>query len=107
MIASLDALWGYLPWLLATITVELGVVAVLAPAPLRARLLLVVVFANVLTHPLAMLAVVEFPQAWLPTELLVVLIEAFAYLNARTRRKIEDDFPELAEGVLQVFFFHQ
>ena len=28
------------------------------------------------------------------------LVEAFAYLNARTRQKIEDDFPEVTEAFL-------
>jgi type VI secretion system protein ImpG len=34
------------------------------------------------------------------------LIEAFAYLNARTRRKLEDDFPELTEALLGVLYPH-
>jgi type VI secretion system protein ImpG len=34
------------------------------------------------------------------------LIEAFAFLNARTRLKLEDDFPELAEAVLNVLYPH-
>lgn len=34
------------------------------------------------------------------------LIEAFAYLNARTRHKIEDDFPELTDAILGVLYPH-
>lgn len=34
------------------------------------------------------------------------MIEAFAYLNARTRHKIEDDFPELTESLLGVLYPH-
>jgi len=34
------------------------------------------------------------------------LIEAFAFLNARTRLKLDDDFPELAEAVLNVLYPH-
>lgn len=32
------------------------------------------------------------------------LIEAFAYLNARVRLKVEDEFPELCEGLLSVLY---
>ncbi len=32
------------------------------------------------------------------------LIEAFAYLNARVRLKIEDEFPELCEAILNVLY---
>ncbi len=34
------------------------------------------------------------------------MIEAFAYLNARTRRKIEDDFPEITDAMLSVLYPH-
>jgi type VI secretion system protein ImpG len=34
------------------------------------------------------------------------LIEAFAYLTARVRRKLDDDFPELTEGLLGVLYPH-
>lgn len=34
------------------------------------------------------------------------LIEAFAYLNARVRRKLDDDFPELSDGMLGVLYPH-
>jgi type VI secretion system protein ImpG len=34
------------------------------------------------------------------------LIEAFAYLNARTRHKLEDDFPEISDAVLGVLYPH-
>jgi type VI secretion system protein ImpG len=34
------------------------------------------------------------------------LIEAFAYLNARTRRKIDDDFPEITESLLGILYPH-
>jgi len=34
------------------------------------------------------------------------MIEAFAYLNARTRRKIEDEFPEITEAFLNVLYPH-
>ncbi|MEW4452506.1 type VI secretion system baseplate subunit TssF [Bremerella sp. JC817] len=34
------------------------------------------------------------------------LIESFAYLNARTRLKLEDDFPEIAASMLEVLFPH-
>lgn len=34
------------------------------------------------------------------------LIEAFAYLNARIRRKLDDEFPEIAEAMLGVLYPH-
>lgn len=34
------------------------------------------------------------------------LIEAFAFLTARVRRKLDDDFPELSDAVLQVLYPH-
>lgn len=34
------------------------------------------------------------------------LIEAFAYVNARTRMKLDDDFPEIAEAMLGVLYPH-
>ncbi|NBB69855.1 MAG: type VI secretion system baseplate subunit TssF, partial [Alphaproteobacteria bacterium] len=34
------------------------------------------------------------------------LIEAFAFLTARVRRKLDDDFPELAEAVLEILYPH-
>jgi type VI secretion system protein ImpG len=34
------------------------------------------------------------------------LIEAFAYLNARTRRKIEDEFPEITDALLNILYPH-
>ncbi len=34
------------------------------------------------------------------------LIEAFAYLNARTRHKLEDDFPEITDALLGVLYPH-
>ena len=34
------------------------------------------------------------------------MIEAFAYLNARTRHKLEDEFPELTESMLGVLYPH-
>jgi type VI secretion system protein ImpG len=34
------------------------------------------------------------------------LVQAFAYLNARTRHKIEDDFPEISDAVLGVLYPH-
>ena len=34
------------------------------------------------------------------------LIAAFAYLNARTRHKLDDDFPEIAEAMLGVLYPH-
>jgi type VI secretion system protein ImpG len=34
------------------------------------------------------------------------MIEAFAYLNARTRFKLEDDFPEISEALLNVLYPH-
>src|SRR5258708_20992686 len=34
------------------------------------------------------------------------LIEAFAYLNARIRHKLDDEFPEIAEGILGVLYPH-
>jgi len=34
------------------------------------------------------------------------LIEAFAYLNARTRQKIDDDFPEITEAFLGTLYPH-
>jgi len=34
------------------------------------------------------------------------MIEAFAYLNARTRHKLEDDFPEITDALLGVLYPH-
>jgi len=34
------------------------------------------------------------------------LIEAFAYLNARIRHKLDDDFPELSDAILGVLYPH-
>ena len=34
------------------------------------------------------------------------LIEAFAYLNARIRHKLDDDFPELTDAMLGVLYPH-
>ena len=34
------------------------------------------------------------------------MIEAFAYLNARTRHKLEDDFPEITDSLLGVLYPH-
>ena len=34
------------------------------------------------------------------------LIESFAYLNARIQHKIDDDFPELSDAILNVLFPH-
>ncbi len=34
------------------------------------------------------------------------LIEAFAFLNARTRHKLDDDFPEVSESLLGVLYPH-
>lgn len=34
------------------------------------------------------------------------LIEAFAFLTARVRRKLDDDFPELSDAVLQILYPH-
>ncbi|MBI3560595.1 MAG: type VI secretion system baseplate subunit TssF [Gammaproteobacteria bacterium] len=34
------------------------------------------------------------------------LIEGFAYLNARIQHKLDDDFPELSDALLQVLFPH-
>ena len=34
------------------------------------------------------------------------MIEAFAYLNARTRYKLEDDFPEITDALLGVLYPH-
>jgi type VI secretion system protein ImpG len=34
------------------------------------------------------------------------LIQAFAYLNARTRHKLEDDFPEITDALLGVLYPH-
>ncbi len=34
------------------------------------------------------------------------MVEAFAFLNARTRRKIDDDFPEITQAMLQILYPH-
>ena len=34
------------------------------------------------------------------------LIQAFAYLNARTRQKLDDDFPELSASMLEILYPH-
>ena len=34
------------------------------------------------------------------------MIEAFAYLNARTRHKLDDDFPEITDAMLGVLYPH-
>ncbi|MCA9066093.1 MAG: type VI secretion system baseplate subunit TssF, partial [Planctomycetaceae bacterium] len=34
------------------------------------------------------------------------LIQAFAFLNARTRLKLEDSFPEIVDGILSILYPH-
>lgn len=34
------------------------------------------------------------------------LLEGFAYINARTRKKLDDDYPELAEALLGILYPH-
>src|SRR5262245_48489572 len=34
------------------------------------------------------------------------LIQSFAFLNARTRRKLDDEFPEITESLLGVLYPH-
>ena len=34
------------------------------------------------------------------------MIESFAFLNARTRKKIDDDFPEITQAMLQILYPH-
>ncbi len=34
------------------------------------------------------------------------MVEAFAYLNARTRHKLDDDFPEISEAMLGILYPH-
>ena len=34
------------------------------------------------------------------------LVEAFAYLNARIRRKIDDEFPEITKALLETLYPH-
>ena len=34
------------------------------------------------------------------------LVESFAYLNARIQHKLDDDFPELSDGILSVLYPH-
>ena len=71
-----------LPWLLAfvlTIGIELPIVAACAARGLRGRAANDSVWANVLTHPLAWLAIATGSLPWVPTELGVTLVEALIY----------------------------
>lgn len=86
-----SAMAGYLPLLLLTLVLELLVVAALAPAALRWRSLLVCLFLNLLTHPVATLTLLGIVPAlwlgplsfgvgfWLAVELLVTLAEYLGY----------------------------
>lgn len=74
---------GYLTLLLVTLLLELLVVAALAPRALRRRSLLVCLFLNLLTHPLATLVFVwqvsSEPGVWLLIEVVVTLSEYLGY----------------------------
>lgn len=69
-------------WLIAfalTVGCELPLVAAVAPAGLRARAALDSVFANLLTHPLAWLAIRGLGWSWTGVELAVLAAEAGIY----------------------------
>lgn len=69
----------YLPWLLGTMMLELGVVAALAPRAQRRRALQVCCAANLLTHPLATMLQWFGWADLLSLELIVALVEGLAY----------------------------
>lgn len=69
-------------WLYAfalTVAVELPIVVVCAPHVLRRRAALDSVLANLLTHPLAWLAIVGLGWSWTGTELAVAVVETCVY----------------------------
>ena len=69
-------------WLLAfliTVAVELPIVAACAPRDLRRRAAVDSAFANLVTHPLAWLAVTRQLLSWTAAETLVTLVEALVY----------------------------
>jgi hypothetical protein len=67
--------------LAATIAVEVVVVSVAAPTPLRRRAAVVCVAANLFTHPCATMLAWNLPSAFFVIELLVTAVEAGCYLR--------------------------
>lgn len=72
-------LLDYLPALLLTVAVEAPLAAALAPRGRRAHLLATALCLNLVTHPLATLAVCELTGGFLLVELAVVAAEAVGY----------------------------
>lgn len=75
----IGALLTYLPALLATLALELPIVAVAFRGRDRRRALQIAIAVNLLTHPLVTLAAwhLEVEHAWL--EAAVIVVEALAY----------------------------
>lgn len=63
-----------------SVVIELAVLAALTPAPLRARVLLVGLAANLITHPIAFALAPEL--GFWPTEVLVVVAETWIFVLA-------------------------
>lgn len=75
----LPTLQVYLPTLLLTLVLELAIAAALAPRALRRRTLTTCAALNLVTHPLATLALGVWTTGWLPLEVTVTVAEAFGY----------------------------
>lgn len=76
-------------WLYAfalTVAIELPIVAACAPRGLRRRGAVDSVFANLVTHPLAWLAVGSGALSWTVVELLVAAVEILVYRGVTRMR---------------------
>ena len=82
----IGVLANYLPLLLATLVIELAIARAFVAGThlvrsVRRRTLLVCIAANLLTHPVVTLWTWQVPIAWLPLEILALLVELFVYLR--------------------------
>ena len=98
MIASLDALLGYLPLLLVTLVVELAVVFWLVPRPQRRLGLETCLFLNLLTHPLGLLGTLQVPHAWLFVEASIFGASLTRVVGTVERGFVRFAFPRRVEG---------
>ncbi|MCB9883764.1 MAG: hypothetical protein H6832_02105 [Planctomycetes bacterium] len=87
----LSVLLEYTPWLALTLALEGAVVALLIRGEGRRRALQACIAINLLTHPIATLAVLEAGLNVVPVELVVIAVEVVLYrqiLGLSTKRAI-------------------
>ncbi|MCA8970166.1 MAG: hypothetical protein KDC95_10295 [Planctomycetes bacterium] len=87
----LSVLLEYTPWLALTLALECAVVALLIRGAGRQRALRACIAINLLTHPIATLAVLEAGFNVVPVELVVIVVEVVLYhqiLRLRATRAI-------------------